>query len=156
MCLYFGIKFYRSIKQRRSKKEKRGIEVHKETQEKKPQPPCAHRTQRQLSEKPTEPESSIGQVLGSDIRITEFGISPEQEVPVEISNDSELNTPCKMCRQEKVLARKYRIRIISGIFLPFALASLDLTIVASALPWIASDFSKLSVLSILKPSSYTN
>jgi hypothetical protein len=51
---------------------------------------------------------------------------------------------CQTCRQEKLAARHYRIRLIIGIFFPFALQALDTTIVASALPWIASDFSKYS------------
>jgi hypothetical protein len=53
---------------------------------------------------------------------------------------------CQICHQEQVAARNYRIRIIIGIFFPFALQALDVTIIASALPWIASDFSTFHVL----------
>lgn len=49
---------------------------------------------------------------------------------------------CQICRQEQLAARRYRMRLIIGIFFPFALQALDTTIVASALSFIASDFGK--------------
>ncbi|CAK7263292.1 hypothetical protein SEPCBS57363_000491 [Sporothrix epigloea] len=48
--------------------------------------------------------------------------------------------------QERLAARKYRWKIIAGLILPFALQALDVTIVASALPWIATDFRQISQL----------
>lgn len=48
---------------------------------------------------------------------------------------------CQVCREEKLAARSYRVKLIVGLFFPFALQALDVTIIASALPWIASDFS---------------
>lgn len=50
----------------------------------------------------------------------------------------------QMTREEKLTARHYRIRLIIGLFCPFALQALDVTIIASALPWIASDFRRPS------------
>lgn len=47
---------------------------------------------------------------------------------------------CTICRQEQLAARNYRWKLIIGIFFPFALSALDVTIIASALPWIALDF----------------
>jgi len=47
---------------------------------------------------------------------------------------------CKICRKEQLSARRYRIRLIVGLFFPFTLQALDVTIIASALTWIASDF----------------
>ncbi|CAG9949374.1 unnamed protein product [Clonostachys rosea f. rosea IK726] len=41
---------------------------------------------------------------------------------------------------------KYRWKIILGLVFPFALQALDSTIIASALPWIASDFGEVSQL----------
>lgn len=38
--------------------------------------------------------------------------------------------------------RIYRWKLIGGLLVPFFLASVDLTIVAAALPFIASHFSK--------------
>ncbi|RAL61553.1 hypothetical protein DID88_009592 [Monilinia fructigena] len=52
--------------------------------------------------------------------------------------------PCKKCREEKLAARNYRIKLIIGLFFPFTIQALDTTIVASALPWIASDFNEIS------------
>lgn len=43
---------------------------------------------------------------------------------------------------EKKRRRTYRWKIIIGLFAPFCLQSLDTTIIASALPYIAQDFSK--------------
>ena len=48
--------------------------------------------------------------------------------------------PCQKCRDEKLAARNYRIKLIIGLFFPFAIQALDTTIVASALPWIAFGF----------------
>ena len=42
---------------------------------------------------------------------------------------------------EKKRWRSYRWKIIIGLFTPFALQALDVTIIASALPYIATDFS---------------
>jgi hypothetical protein len=43
---------------------------------------------------------------------------------------------------EKKRRRKYGLKIIFGLLAPFALQSLDTTIIASALPFIAKDFGK--------------
>jgi MFS family permease len=59
-------------------------------------------------------------------------------------NDTQEQQPCETCRDEKTARRKYRWRIILGLFLPFTLSSLDATIIASALPWIAADFNRIS------------
>ncbi|XP_044724468.1 major facilitator superfamily domain-containing protein [Hirsutella rhossiliensis] len=40
--------------------------------------------------------------------------------------------------------RKYRWKMVFGLVWPYALQALDATIIASALPWIASDFDKVS------------
>ena len=45
---------------------------------------------------------------------------------------------------EKRRRRVYRWKIIIGLFSPFCLQSLDTTIIASALPYIAQDFGMLS------------
>ena len=47
---------------------------------------------------------------------------------------------CLACRQEKLSARRYRCKVIVGLIFPFALQALDVTIIASAFPWIATDF----------------
>lgn len=44
-------------------------------------------------------------------------------------------------KAEKKRRRRYRYKIVFGLFFPYALQALDMTIVASALPYIAEDFS---------------
>lgn len=41
---------------------------------------------------------------------------------------------------------RYRWKLVLGLFLPFSVQALDLTIIAGALPFIASDFSKYPVV----------
>ncbi|KAF7586337.1 hypothetical protein BBP40_009047 [Aspergillus hancockii] len=53
---------------------------------------------------------------------------------------------CQTCRMQKRDARVYRWKLIGGLSLPFILATLDLTIVATALPSIASHFNKFDEL----------
>ncbi|KAK3313184.1 major facilitator superfamily domain-containing protein [Apodospora peruviana] len=49
-------------------------------------------------------------------------------------------------KAERSRRRKYRFKIIFGLFLPFTLQTLDTTIIASALPFIARDFNQESQL----------
>ncbi|KAJ9132255.1 MFS general substrate transporter [Pleurostoma richardsiae] len=56
------------------------------------------------------------------------------------------NGKCLECKDERRAARVYRWKIILGLVFPFALQNLDVTIIASALPWIASDFGEVSQL----------
>ena len=59
---------------------------------------------------------------------------------------------CAECKKEKHDRRIYRWKLLGGLCLPYLLASLDLTIVATAVPFIASDFSMLQpLLSIYLP-----
>ncbi|KAF9870526.1 MFS multidrug transporter [Colletotrichum karsti] len=44
---------------------------------------------------------------------------------------------CKSARKDRII---YRVRLFAGLILPFIVQALDVTIVASALPWIAADF----------------
>lgn len=45
-------------------------------------------------------------------------------------------------KAEKKSRQDYRWKVVIGLFAPFLLQSLDTTIIASALPFIAKDFSK--------------
>ncbi|OAX79319.1 hypothetical protein ACJ72_06365 [Emergomyces africanus] len=56
------------------------------------------------------------------------------------------NGPCLKCKKDKHDARVYRSKLIAGLIFPYFLASIDLTIVASAMPFIASHFNKLDQL----------
>ncbi|KAE8362389.1 major facilitator superfamily domain-containing protein [Aspergillus caelatus] len=53
---------------------------------------------------------------------------------------------CQVCKKQKHDARVYRWKLIAGLCLPFILATLDLTIVATALPSIASHFNEFDEL----------
>ncbi|KAM0426497.1 hypothetical protein ACHAPT_008188 [Fusarium lateritium] len=59
---------------------------------------------------------------------------------------SETADSCQSCKAERRDQLTYRWKIILGLFLPFAISALDVTIIASALPWVADDFDQLSQL----------
>src|SRR6202012_866969 len=71
---------------------------------------------------------------GDDTALTD---EEKAQPPVTERNDTPQEDPL-----EKKKRRKYRLKIILGLVAPFALQSLDTTIIASALPFIAKDFSK--------------
>ncbi|KAL6832215.1 major facilitator superfamily domain-containing protein [Trichoderma camerunense] len=56
------------------------------------------------------------------------------------------NQACTCTKKLRSNKRKYRIKLIAGLVLPYFLASLDLTVVATALPFIASHFDKFDQL----------
>ncbi|KAM0330656.1 hypothetical protein ACHAQA_003607 [Verticillium albo-atrum] len=53
---------------------------------------------------------------------------------------------CDACRAARRAQLTYRWKIILGLFLPFTSSALDVTIIASALPWIAADFGQVAQL----------
>ncbi|OBT96626.1 hypothetical protein VE01_05293 [Pseudogymnoascus verrucosus] len=69
--------------------------------------------------------------------------APEVHEKTDLVDNS---SPCAECKEAKRAARIYRWRIISGLFVPFLVQSLDVTIIAGALPFIASDFNQLAQL----------
>ncbi|KAK6516129.1 hypothetical protein TWF506_006039 [Arthrobotrys conoides] len=54
---------------------------------------------------------------------------------------------CEICKEEAKRRRKYRWKLILTLLLPSFMNSLDLTIIATAVPLIASDFERISQLS---------
>lgn len=50
--------------------------------------------------------------------------------------------PCTRCKVEERAANVYRWKLIVGLFFPFSVQALDTTMIAGALPFIASDFRK--------------
>ena len=90
------------------------------------------------SDTSTALENKEGPHHVSQSEVIAITTSSEQNDPV-ISAPRQ-NVEAQLSRQEKKAARRYRIRLIIGLFFPFALQALDVTIIASALPWIASDF----------------
>lgn len=55
-------------------------------------------------------------------------------------------TACSVCKTESHKALIYRLKLIAGLLAPFALQALDVTIIASALPFIATDFHEVAQL----------
>ncbi|CAN8101187.1 unnamed protein product [Discula destructiva] len=53
---------------------------------------------------------------------------------------------CAQCKVDSHKALIYRLKLIAGLLAPFALQALDVTIVASALPFIAIDFNEVAQL----------
>ena len=67
---------------------------------------------------------------------------PQEDVPGRKgANQTELDVPT-ISKEEKRAAKIYRWKLIAGLSLPFAVQALETTIVAGALPFIASDFSQ--------------
>ncbi|KAM5355610.1 hypothetical protein ACJ41O_002256 [Fusarium nematophilum] len=88
--------------------------------------------------KEAETRSTIEMQEGTPARATKHAPCLHRDVPS--------NEPCLACKQDEKAATKYRWKIIIGLVSPFALQALDSTIIASALPWIASDFGQVSQL----------
>jgi hypothetical protein len=61
---------------------------------------------------------------------------------IVISDDERGPKHCPECINEKKRARHYRRKIIFSLLIPNLMASMDLTIIATALPTIASHFSQ--------------
>ncbi|KAJ0420244.1 major facilitator superfamily domain-containing protein [Aspergillus carlsbadensis] len=77
--------------------------------------------------------------------------SQQQDGRPLTSNDPSLSTPEKTppspeLEAEKRRRRIYRWKLIASLFLPYMLATIDLTIVATAVPFIASHFNELDEL----------
>jgi hypothetical protein len=90
--------------------------------------------------------------LGMPEDMSDFATAP-QPVGKELATDGGGSPgdigPCVLCKQEKKAARVYRWKLIAGLFFPFSVQALDTTIVAGALPFIASDFRESSILPAL-------
>ncbi|RVX74041.1 hypothetical protein B0A52_01872 [Exophiala mesophila] len=63
-----------------------------------------------------------------------------------VTNGSQKKKKCPVCVKEKSAARKYRWKIILCLLPAFLDASLDLTVIATALPRIASHFNRFNQL----------
>lgn len=135
-----------------------------------PREPCEHeRSMGQNSDSPLELSHLAPSWRGDDCDID--GTSS----PQRIAQKSHIQTthehanfdptiPCSICKQEKQAANRYRWKLIAGLCLPFSVQALDATIIAGALPFIASDFSKYPVIKpalqpprvFPRPSEHTN
>jgi MFS family permease len=120
--------------------------------------PCVHQRNTSTAHEPSAKPSLLtdpGHAAGLENTINEH--PPEQggiekhtaqtsdEVPAPHGIQAS-NAPCPACKEEKRAARRYRWLLIGGLFLPFTVQALDATIIAGALPFIASDFHELAQL----------
>lgn len=112
-------------------------------------PPCQHQVRSQ---------GTTGVALEStdESRSEEPSSTPvtKEADPAEHGQDQFGPERCEICKKTKHDARVYRWKLIIGLLLPYLLASLDLTVVATALPFIASHFQKLDQLNWIV-TSYT-
>ncbi|APA09979.1 hypothetical protein SS1G_05756 [Sclerotinia sclerotiorum 1980 UF-70] len=90
----------------------------------------------------TSEEQDSAIPLESQVRNVQGRESTKNELQIGISYDG----PCTLCEQEKKALNRYRWRLAAGLMLPYMVQGLDLTIIAGALPFIASDFNQLSQL----------
>lgn len=61
---------------------------------------------------------------------------------IQTQSDIADSLKCSICQEKQSATNKYRYKLMAGLFLPFLLQSLDTTIIASALPFIGSEFRK--------------
>ncbi|CAD6445439.1 e91f15f3-b776-412b-b345-d69a89be1e64 [Sclerotinia trifoliorum] len=101
--------------------------------------PCKHRNN-VLGLTSEEQDSAIP--LESQARNVEGKEGTQNESQIGISYDG----PSTLCEQDKKALSRYRWRLTAGLMLPYMVQGLDLTIIAGALPFIASDFNQLSQL----------
>lgn len=88
-------------------------------------------TTRETSQSLDTPSNAAGNV-----------VSPAATKGAEAETKTEKSEATPEEKAEQRRKRAYRWKIVIGLFAPFTLQSLDTTIIASALPFIASDFSK--------------
>ncbi|KAI9847081.1 MAG: hypothetical protein M1837_003199 [Sclerophora amabilis] len=147
------IKLWRMVKESKGDRERK---------EKKKNVACEHR--RRSTPRRTTERSKDGDVqhdrdhdLGFDADALRHDertlIKTEEEVEVvpgsgDGSKQATVLTSgrCQICRAEKRAARIYRWKLIVGLFFPYIISSMDLTITATALPFIASHFNRLDQL----------
>ncbi|KAM5456451.1 hypothetical protein McanMca71_005545 [Microsporum canis] len=141
---------YKAIKKRRAERQSSAEPVVDSEQQKKEKKLCTHRQQSgnhniaspllsEVSEQThfrPETGSAEPKQLNASLKLADQNQQPEFQT----------TGPCELCKKEKHDARVYRWKLIAGLLLPYFLASVDLTIVAAALPFIASHFNKLDQL----------
>jgi hypothetical protein len=93
-----------------------------------------------LEARTLENSDSLNQASQSDA--TQIAPSRKQDDPIISSTVNDSSDPPERSPKEKREARIYLIKLTIGLLFPFCLQALDTTIIASALPWIASDFRK--------------
>lgn len=94
------------------------------------------------------PEPKEGDLIGKrGSMTTQQGINPAETTSIDHNGKVEMEIPAlentsEDTPEQKKAARKYRWRLIMGLLLPSILEALDTTIIAAALSFIASEFSR--------------
>ncbi|KAI9040046.1 putative MFS multidrug transporter [Aspergillus affinis] len=110
--------------------------------QKKPEKPlCSHLArQSQIEHTPTRDTSD-------EVPLRELGSGSAQgRYASHSSTRGDRDRKCRQCEEQRRRERIYSWKLIGGLCLPFTLATLDLTIVATAVPSIASHFHKFDEL----------
>lgn len=101
-----------------------------------------------IGEDQQAPASVAGRLANSNPAETPENGSPQLRMVDEKqgSNVNSTSTEPKKSvdtrtKEEKKAQRIYRLKLVVGLFLPFSVQALETTIIAGALPFIASDFS---------------
>ena len=122
MCIYL---FYQLRKRRRSRRARQGQTQPDEIRQTKQDPPCEH----QLAD-----AAKI-----NDGFLNSGTPSGEQE---QVAVQQRGSKHCPECKAEKKRAAIYRWKVTLALVVPNIMGSMDLTIIATALPTIASHFCK--------------
>ena len=116
------------------------------------------RNNRESVERPSEHQLHMSQKSEAPLQLPPFherqhdtesgieGISSQQDMrdKTQIKGQAKVDStaPDSTSKEEERAARRYRWKLIAGLTLPFSVQALDATIIAGALPFIASDFSR--------------
>jgi hypothetical protein len=85
-------------------------------------------------------QTSAGVLQDASVTANTAGESEENNIQEAEIKNAQKTDPSPDEVAEKKRRRSYRWKIIFGLWCPFALQALDTTIIASALPYIATDF----------------
>jgi hypothetical protein len=130
MCIYL---FYRIRKARRNRREREEHNQPVERVQAKQESPCEH----QLADA----------AKGSDDGVLNSTVPAVKHRQRRVEQRGSRH--CPECIAEKKRARIYRWKVLLSLVLANMMASMDLTIIATALPTIASHFCKFLVVPIL-------
>ncbi|ERT02478.1 uncharacterized protein SPSK_05032 [Sporothrix schenckii 1099-18] len=141
--MYFAYKYYKKKRQ-----EKRELQEAEEEERQRP----AAAASGLASNINGVPVSRDGVVAGDEpgrgesIEPLQPGTMPTAATEKTTRSKTKKAVPTPEEKAAKKRRRIYRLKVIFGLMMPFTLQGLDTTIVASALPFIASDFNQIAQL----------
>ncbi|THC93928.1 hypothetical protein EYZ11_006610 [Aspergillus tanneri] len=108
-------------------------------------PLCSHLAQQRRQRQQHSQDTTI-RSTENEVPLQDMGASSVQEQRNILQGYPQSGEKCQVCKEERRRERVYSWKLIGGLCLPFTLATLDLTIVATAVPSIASHFNKFDEL----------